>query len=168
MNTSVNSLPGLPGPSLAEVALAAVATGVTPPAAVSQIAAQTPPAIPSATAAQAAVDVAADARKAEQTRIAGIIGHAEASGRESLAQHLAFSTTMTVEAAAAALAAAPKAGTTPPAAAGPTPVQALAGQVAAVNIGAAPPAAGDAAAVSSAWKTAIDTINRGQAGATRR
>lgn len=50
----------------------------------------------------------AEARTAERARISGILGHAEAKGRESLARHLAENTDMTVEAAAAVLAAAPK------------------------------------------------------------
>lgn len=44
----------------------------------------------------------------ERARIAGITTHAEAKGRESLAQHLAHNTDMTVEAAAGVLAASPK------------------------------------------------------------
>lgn len=47
--------------------------------------------------------------EAERTRIAAILGHAEAGGRESLAQHYAFKTSVAPEEAAAALAAAPKA-----------------------------------------------------------
>jgi hypothetical protein len=171
MNTSANTLPGLPGSSLAEVAQAAAVLGTVaggPVAPVAHPVAQVPAA--PAIAAQAGMDVAAEARKAEQGRIAGIIGHAEASGREALAQHLAFTTTMTVEAAAAILAAAPKAGAPvpAPAAAQPTPVQTLAGQMAVAHIGAVPPAAGDQAVVSNVWKSAIDNVNRGQAAAPRR
>lgn len=47
-------------------------------------------------------------RKAEQTRIKGIMTSAEAKGREELAEHFAYDTDMTVEAATAALAKAPK------------------------------------------------------------
>lgn len=47
--------------------------------------------------------------EAERVRIAAILGHAEAAGRESLAQHYAFKTAVTPEEASAALAAAPKA-----------------------------------------------------------
>ena len=60
------------------------------------------------TSEQQAAQVA-EARKAEQARIKGITTHAEATGREGLAQHLAYDTDMTVEAAAAILAASPKA-----------------------------------------------------------
>ncbi|TLX65078.1 S49 family peptidase [Stutzerimonas nosocomialis] len=45
---------------------------------------------------------------AERARVQGILQHAEAGGRSQLAQHLAFSTDMTVEQAGALLAAAPK------------------------------------------------------------
>lgn len=46
---------------------------------------------------------------AERARIKGITTHAEAKGREGLAEHLAHDTDMTVEAATAILAASPKA-----------------------------------------------------------
>lgn len=46
--------------------------------------------------------------EAEAVRISGIMTHAEAAGRQTLAVHLAYKTTSTVEAAAATLAAAPK------------------------------------------------------------
>lgn len=51
----------------------------------------------------------AEAVRAERARINGILTHAEAAGRETLAQHLATSTDLSVEAAAAILAASPKA-----------------------------------------------------------
>lgn len=51
----------------------------------------------------------ATAKTAERTRIKGITTHAEAKGREGLADHLAHDTDMSVEAAAAILAASPKA-----------------------------------------------------------
>lgn len=50
-----------------------------------------------------------EVRAAERARMSGILGHAEAKGRETLARHLAENTDMTVEAAAAVLAAAPRA-----------------------------------------------------------
>lgn len=56
---------------------------------------------------QAASDAAAEAKATERARVKGILGHANAKGREALAQHLAMETDMTVEAAAAVLAAAP-------------------------------------------------------------
>lgn len=50
---------------------------------------------------------AAEAKTAERARVNGILGHANAKGREKLAQHLALETDMSVEAAAGILAAAP-------------------------------------------------------------
>ena len=62
-----------------------------------------------ATFTQADLDRAsADAGRAAQTRISGILGHAEADGRGALAQHFAFETDMSVEAAGKALARSPK------------------------------------------------------------
>lgn len=58
---------------------------------------------------------ASDARAAEQARIKGITTHAEATGREQLANHFAYDTNMSVEDAAKALAAAPKAAAAAPA-----------------------------------------------------
>ncbi|GAB5451828.1 MAG: S49 family peptidase [Halioglobus sp.] len=55
------------------------------------------PGLTAAETTQAAAD--------ERERIQGILGHEEAQGRSDLANHLAFKTDMTVEAAAAALAA---------------------------------------------------------------
>lgn len=57
--------------------------------------------------APAAVDTAS-AASAERTRVQGILQHAEAEGRGKLANHLAFSTSMSVEEAGAMLAAAEK------------------------------------------------------------
>lgn len=50
-----------------------------------------------------------DARKAERTRVNGILSCDEAKGREALAQHLAMNTDMSVDEAKAMLAVAPKA-----------------------------------------------------------
>jgi len=58
-----------------------------------------------ATSAQAAAE---NASKAAQTRIAGILTHAEADGRRALAEHFAFESPMSVEDAGKALAKAPK------------------------------------------------------------
>lgn len=58
-----------------------------------------------ATAAQVAAD---NASKAAQTRIAGILTHAEADGRRALAEHFAFESGMSIEDAGKALAKAPK------------------------------------------------------------
>ena len=55
---------------------------------------------------------------AERTRIAAIVGHAEAEGRAKLAQHLAFSTTMSPDAAAEVLKASAKEQVAPAADAG--------------------------------------------------
>lgn len=52
-----------------------------------------------------AAAIAAEATAAEQSRVAGILQCEEAEGRSKLAQHLAFSTRMTVDEAKAALAA---------------------------------------------------------------
>lgn len=63
-------------------------------------------------AAPATVDTAAvtaDARKAERARVNGILTCEEAKGRESLANHIAMSTEMSVEDAKKMLAASPKA-----------------------------------------------------------
>lgn len=76
------------------------------------------------TAARA--DAAAAAVVAERARIKAIVEHAEAEGRDGLANHFAFDTDMTVEAAAAALAKSPKAA--PAAAPQQTPFQANAGK----------------------------------------
>lgn len=63
--------------------------------------------------------LAHDAAKAERARIQGITSCEEAKGRESLASHLAFNTTMSAEDAKVLLAAAPKAEGKPAAAANP-------------------------------------------------
>lgn len=54
------------------------------------------------------VEAAARAGQEAQARVAGILQHAEAEGRETLAKHFAFETNMSVEDAAKALAKAPK------------------------------------------------------------
>jgi len=72
---------------------------------------------PEATQADLA-KASADARAAERARYAGIINHAEAKGRESLASHLASNTEMSVEEAGALLAVSPKAAEPAAAAAG--------------------------------------------------
>lgn len=51
--------------------------------------------------------ITTDDKAAERARIKAITGHANAKGREALAQHLAFNTNMSVDDAAAAMAAAP-------------------------------------------------------------
>lgn len=61
-----------------------------------------------AAAAKQSAEAGALAQKAERDRVAGILGHAEAAGRRSLAEHLAFKTDSTVEAAAALMAASAK------------------------------------------------------------
>lgn len=74
---------------------------------------------PGAADQQAATAAAADARKAERTRMNGILNCEEAKGRESMAQHLAMNTDMSVDEAKAMLAVAPKAEDKPAAAANP-------------------------------------------------
>lgn len=64
---------------------------------------------------QATATAAAEARTAERARMSGILGCAEAKGRETLANHLAMNTEMSVEDATKVLAAAPS-GTVKPAA----------------------------------------------------
>lgn len=56
-----------------------------------------------------ATKVAADARAAERTRVSGIMGCDEAKGRESLANHIAMNTDMSLDDAKKMLAASPKA-----------------------------------------------------------
>jgi signal peptide peptidase SppA len=56
---------------------------------------------------QATATAAAEARTAERARLSGILGCAESKGRETLANHLAMNTEMSVENATKVLAAAP-------------------------------------------------------------
>lgn len=70
------------------------------------------PAAEASTAEETKPEVtAADAAKAEQARISGILQSEAAQGREATANHLAFSTAMSVEEAAAILATMPEAAT---------------------------------------------------------
>ena len=57
--------------------------------------------------------IAREAVEADRARFSGIRGHAEAQGREQLAEHLALHTSMSVEEAVSILAASPKAGLEP-------------------------------------------------------
>lgn len=75
------------------------------------------PAAPAAAAPVPAAPAAPDAAATERARIQGIVGSDEAKGRDALAQHLAFNTTMSVEDAKKALAASPVAGAANPLAA---------------------------------------------------
>lgn len=85
-------------------------------------AAQADPEVTSAAAIEAAATAAAaSARTAERERVKGIQGHAEATGREALAAHLAMNTDLDVATAAGILAASPKAVAAP--AADPAPVK---------------------------------------------
>lgn len=61
---------------------------------------------------QAAADLRAEAVTGERARVKGILGHEEASGRDQLAQHLAFNTGSTVDDAVAMLKVSPKAAAT--------------------------------------------------------
>jgi hypothetical protein len=71
------------------------------------------------TAAPASTAAAAASADAERARIKGIVGCAEAKGREALADHLAFNTSMGVEEARGLLNAAPKQDAEPQAASNP-------------------------------------------------
>lgn len=61
---------------------------------------------------QAAADLRAEAVSGERARVKGILASDEAAGREQLAQHLAFDTDSTVDAAVAMLKVSPKAAAT--------------------------------------------------------
>lgn len=63
-----------------------------------------------APAAQASVEQTCDFRAEERARIQGIMSHAEAEGRQTLASHLAYETEMRVEDAAKVLASAERTG----------------------------------------------------------
>lgn len=60
-------------------------------------------------AANDAAKITADAMSAAKGRAKAILGHADAKGREDLAQHLAFESDMTADAAIAVLSKSPKA-----------------------------------------------------------
>lgn len=90
---------------------------------------------------------------AERTRIAGILDHAEAKGRDGLARHYAFKTGETVEASAEAMKAAPKAE-----ASAADPLRTLAAE-ANVPLGAAP-APAPPANMRAAWGKSVDRVNR--------
>lgn len=67
------------------------------------------PAAPAEVTSENVTQAAADARVAERTRIQGIQGHAEAVGREAVAQHLALNTDLDIDTAVGILAVTPKA-----------------------------------------------------------
>ncbi|MFG1370702.1 head maturation protease, ClpP-related [Xanthobacter oligotrophicus] len=129
-------------------------TTATPPAAAAATAEPPMPEAPPAAPNPANDTAIADATKAATARIAGILNHAEASGLDALAQHLALETTLDVEAAGKALAAARKA--TAAAAPEETPAahaarRAAAGGLAAPLAGAEKPAGkGDVSILSAA------------------
>lgn len=81
------------------------------------------------------------ATKAERARIQGITGCEEAKGREQMANHLAFSTSMTVDEAKALMAVAPK--STSSAAASPNPLAAAMASTTQPNVGGDEAAAGE-------------------------
>lgn len=90
---------------------------------------------------QAALDKAAsDARVAERARMSGILNCEEAKGRETMANHIAMNTTMSVDDAKQMLAAAPKAAATTAAAPAPNPFQQ------AMNAGGTPAVGADGSA----------------------
>src|SRR5690606_38339518 len=78
----------------------------------------------------------AEAAAPERQRVAGIVGCDDAKGRETLANHFAFNTNMSVDEAKAALAAAPKAEAAAPAAPAAPGASALAAAMAATGGGA--------------------------------
>ncbi len=65
------------------------------------------------TASTDATDLVEQAKQQERVRIQSIVTHDEGLARQGLAQHLAFSTDMHVDAAIAALGSAPQTSTTP-------------------------------------------------------
>jgi signal peptide peptidase SppA len=107
---------------------------------------------------------AADARKAERARVAGITGCEEAKGRGALATHLAMNTDMSVDEAKAILAVSPQEGATKPAAAN--------GFKAAMDAGEHPNVGADATAAAAVDESAhIESANailRAQQAATGR
>lgn len=144
--------------SLAAAAEAAVAPPVPAPAP----AATPAPAPAPAPATEAALVVAQrTGAAAERARIAAILDHPDATGREALARYFALHTDMDPAAVAGALAAAPKAG-----AAGADPVAALAAVVQSPRLGpppaAVPAAQAETAKVDAAWKRVTDNINAGR------
>lgn len=98
----------------AAAAAAAAAAGTdqpaaTAPAAVAPAPAPAPAAPVAVAPSQDVSAIRAEARQVERDRIKAIVGHAEAEGRSSLANHLAFSTDLTPDAAGSILATSPKA-----------------------------------------------------------
>lgn len=100
----------------------------------------------------------AEGRQAERSRVGGILGHAEANGREQLARHLAFETDMSVDASVKVLTAAPKA------ARSAVTTAADAGAAETVSAGLAVEKVDTAAdkreASRSIWKKAVSAANR--------
>lgn len=100
----------------------------------------------------AAASAATEARTAERTRVSGILGCADAKGRETLANHLAMNTDMSVEDAAKVLAAAPQAASAAPAA--PAANAFAAAMAASTN----PDVGADAAGVSTEAESPVNAI----------
>jgi signal peptide peptidase SppA len=122
---------------------------------------------------QAQIDkAAADARTSERARVQGIQSCDEAKGREQMAAHLAFNTSMSVEDAKAMLAVAPKAAAAP----APAPAPAAQGNpfADAMNASKHPNVGSDAAAAAAGGAkggeemSAADRILASQAQATGR
>jgi signal peptide peptidase SppA len=117
--------------------------------------------------ALATANAAAEARTAERARISGIQSCEEAKGRETLANHLALNTDMSVDAAKAILAASPTAAATPaaatPAAAAPNGFKAAMDASQHPNVGAD---AADGGAGAGEGATLAQQILRDQALAT--
>lgn len=107
------------------------------------------PAPAAAPAAAAPAPTAAEGASAERTRISGIMNCDEAKGRDALANHLAFNTDMSVDAAKGILAAAPTASAPAPAQTAATPAPAGDGAFAqAMDSGQHPQVGADAASAS--------------------
>jgi signal peptide peptidase SppA len=100
----------------------------------------------------AAASAATEARTAERTRVSGILGCADAKGRETLANHLAMNTDMSVEDAAKVLAAAPQAASAAPAA------PAANAFAAAMAASANPDVGADAAGASTEAESPVNAI----------
>lgn len=114
----------------------------------------------------AVAKASADAAKAAQDRIRSIMTHENAKGRTALAEHFAYTTDMTVEAAVAALAAAPKEAETSATAAAPKTPTVESRSETQVEIGAdGKPVGGKAAqaeVIDGMWSGVVKRLNGAQ------
>jgi signal peptide peptidase SppA len=90
--------------------------------------------------------------KAERGRIVAILGHGDAKGRETTAQHFALNTDMSLDAAVGALAGVPK-------------TTSVAARAAATVLGEFPVETGEKSNTTNAslWKNAVDVVNKEEA-----